>query len=381
MDDVPIISIVAHFVSVRYMQVEQVSQLATFSEGLLDYHQQCTEILKGLVETLQMKWVLYFTRYSITIRADIVFHIFTAFFHNSRRDEAASRPKLEFSPKTLADLNIDAVLPLGGSSDGLANGGRFFASQKNNHPSNTKYNNNNKNIDNNNTTTKPHHHQQTNNNNNLLNSNNNNQYNNLFSSQQNLAKTNIIHTSNITRSRIYGSQQSLSTVSNHSSTNSINNTKTPPFYQLQPHQLQHQQQSNSHNNLMQGYSQTNSNTNSHSNHLIIDNSQSPTDVWLNAWNSPPSSATTTTRNSSSSSTLDMFSAPQINNHSSQITTSSSSNFNYRTNNTINSNTTTNSTTSHQYQHTSTNSNHFSNFNSQNGLFSDPWTGEFYYLFI
>lgn len=55
MDDVPIISIVAHFVSVRYMQVEQVSQLATFSEGLLDYHQQCTEILKGLVETLQMK--------------------------------------------------------------------------------------------------------------------------------------------------------------------------------------------------------------------------------------------------------------------------------------------------------------------------------------
>lgn len=297
---------------------------------------------------------------------------------------------MEFTPKSLADLNIDAVLPLGGgngSSDGLANGGRFFATHKSNHPSNAKYNNNNKNIDNNNTTTTTKHHNQQTNNNNLLNSNNNhhninNQYNTLFSSQQNLAKTNIIQTSNITRSRIYGSQQSLSTVSNHSSTNSINNTKTPPFYQLQPHQLQHQQQSNSHNNLLQGYNQINSNnTNSHNNHLIIDNNQSPTDVWLNAWNSPPSSATTTTRNSSSSSTLDMFSAPSINNHSSQITTSSSSNFNYRINNTINSNTTTNSTTSQQYQHTSTNSNHFNNFNSQNGLFSDPWTGEFYYLFI
>lgn len=37
------------------LQVEQVSQMYTFSEGLLEYHQQCTEILKGLVETLQIK--------------------------------------------------------------------------------------------------------------------------------------------------------------------------------------------------------------------------------------------------------------------------------------------------------------------------------------
>lgn len=39
-------------------QVEQVSQMATFAEGLLEYHQQCTEILKGLVEVLQIKWGL-----------------------------------------------------------------------------------------------------------------------------------------------------------------------------------------------------------------------------------------------------------------------------------------------------------------------------------
>lgn len=36
-------------------QVEQISQLATFSEGLLEYHQQCTEILKVLVETMHEK--------------------------------------------------------------------------------------------------------------------------------------------------------------------------------------------------------------------------------------------------------------------------------------------------------------------------------------
>ncbi|KAJ4446816.1 hypothetical protein ANN_13514, partial [Periplaneta americana] len=35
--------------------VEQISQLATFAEGLLDYHQQCTEILKCLTETLLEK--------------------------------------------------------------------------------------------------------------------------------------------------------------------------------------------------------------------------------------------------------------------------------------------------------------------------------------
>lgn len=73
--------------------VEQVSQLATFAEGLLDYHQQCTEILKNLTETLLEK-----------------------------KEEAASRPKMEFVPKTLADLHIEGVL------EGGVNGGRHTPS-------------------------------------------------------------------------------------------------------------------------------------------------------------------------------------------------------------------------------------------------------------
>ncbi|KDR23418.1 Endophilin-A [Zootermopsis nevadensis] len=64
--------------------VEQISQLATFAEGLLDYHQQCTEILKSLTEIMLEK-----------------------------KDEAASRPKAEFIPKTLADLHVEGI------SDGL----------------------------------------------------------------------------------------------------------------------------------------------------------------------------------------------------------------------------------------------------------------------
>ncbi|XP_023719520.1 endophilin-A isoform X6 [Cryptotermes secundus] len=64
--------------------VELISQLATFAEGLLDYHQQCTEVLRGLTETLLEK-----------------------------KDEAASRPKAEFIPKTLADLHVEGI------SDGL----------------------------------------------------------------------------------------------------------------------------------------------------------------------------------------------------------------------------------------------------------------------
>jgi endophilin-A len=57
--------------------VEQVNQLATFAESLLDYHKQCTEILRNLVETL-----------------------------NQKREEAASRPKPEFVPKTVHDLRL-----------------------------------------------------------------------------------------------------------------------------------------------------------------------------------------------------------------------------------------------------------------------------------
>ncbi|XP_037033258.1 endophilin-A isoform X5 [Bradysia coprophila] len=68
--------------------VEQVSQMVTFAEGLYDFHQQCTEILKILVETLQQK-----------------------------REECANRPRPDFVPKTLADLNIEGY----GSTDGGMN--------------------------------------------------------------------------------------------------------------------------------------------------------------------------------------------------------------------------------------------------------------------
>uniref|UniRef100_A0A2M4BS73 Endophilin-A n=1 Tax=Anopheles marajoara TaxID=58244 RepID=A0A2M4BS73_9DIPT len=66
--------------------VEQVSQLVTFAEGMLDYHSQCSDILKVLVETL-----------------------------NEKREEAAARPKSEFVPKTLADINIEML----GSQEGM----------------------------------------------------------------------------------------------------------------------------------------------------------------------------------------------------------------------------------------------------------------------
>ncbi|XP_076389211.1 SH3 domain containing GRB2 like, endophilin-A isoform X1 [Megachile rotundata] len=73
--------------------VEQVAQLATFSEGLLEYHQQCIEILRTLTETLLEK-----------------------------KDEAANKPKMEFVPKTLADLHVDA-LP---TSDAMNGGNLTF---------------------------------------------------------------------------------------------------------------------------------------------------------------------------------------------------------------------------------------------------------------
>ncbi|XP_072938056.1 endophilin-A isoform X4 [Epargyreus clarus] len=72
--------------------VEQVAQLSFFAEGLLEYHQQCTEILQGLVSTLMEK-----------------------------KEEAVNRPKMEFVPKTLADLHIEGVHDLnneGGSRVG-----------------------------------------------------------------------------------------------------------------------------------------------------------------------------------------------------------------------------------------------------------------------
>ncbi|XP_050676170.1 endophilin-A isoform X2 [Leptidea sinapis] len=77
--------------------VEQVAQLSFFAEGLLEYHQQCTEILQGLVSTLMEK-----------------------------KEEAISRPKLEFVPKTLTDLHIEGIHDLNhgkryGSTQSLSN--------------------------------------------------------------------------------------------------------------------------------------------------------------------------------------------------------------------------------------------------------------------
>ncbi|XP_052752317.1 endophilin-A isoform X5 [Galleria mellonella] len=80
--------------------VEQVAQLSFFAEGLLEYHQQCTEILKGLVSTLMEK-----------------------------KEEAVNRPKLEFVPKTLADLHIEGI-------HDLNNGGSHTASPEHKPPSN-----------------------------------------------------------------------------------------------------------------------------------------------------------------------------------------------------------------------------------------------------
>ncbi|XP_071518240.1 endophilin-A isoform X6 [Panulirus ornatus] len=61
--------------------VEQISQLATFAENLLDYHRQCTEILEVLAGTL-----------------------------HDKKNEAASLPRPEFVPKTLSELGVADTL-------------------------------------------------------------------------------------------------------------------------------------------------------------------------------------------------------------------------------------------------------------------------------
>ncbi|XP_014275952.1 endophilin-A isoform X3 [Halyomorpha halys] len=60
--------------------VEQISQLTTFAEALVEYHRQCSEILQTVVENLHEK-----------------------------REEAVNKPKIEFVPKTLHDLNVEAM--------------------------------------------------------------------------------------------------------------------------------------------------------------------------------------------------------------------------------------------------------------------------------
>ncbi|XP_066590946.1 endophilin-A isoform X8 [Prorops nasuta] len=73
--------------------VEQVAQLATFSEALLEYYQQCTEILSTLTGTLAEKKI-----------------------------EAANRPKMEYVPKTLTDLHVEG---LSSTMTDAMNGGNF----------------------------------------------------------------------------------------------------------------------------------------------------------------------------------------------------------------------------------------------------------------
>ncbi|XP_021706198.1 endophilin-A isoform X3 [Aedes aegypti] len=137
--------------------VEQVSQLVTFAEGLLEFHSQCADILRVLVETL-----------------------------NEKREEAASRPKSEFVPKTLADLNIETL----GSQDGMNGGPHFLNPNRVNNSHHHMYSSQQ------NLSTHQH------GNSNYYSSNNNNNNNN--------------NNSNFNRNKLYGSQQSLSSLSTRS---------------------------------------------------------------------------------------------------------------------------------------------------------------------
>lgn len=147
--------------------------MVTFAEGMLEFHQQCTEILKVLVETLQEKCV---RRESETLKQDLM-----QIFVLNRKEEAESRPKLEFIPKTLQDLTLEQICE---STEAL-NGGRFAKPSSDfNRARNSK--------------------------------------NSLYSSQQNLSHNNNNNNShagsrpgstgsNFSRSKFYGSQQNLQT--------------------------------------------------------------------------------------------------------------------------------------------------------------------------
>uniref|UniRef100_A0A336M0V0 Endophilin-A n=1 Tax=Culicoides sonorensis TaxID=179676 RepID=A0A336M0V0_CULSO len=201
---------------------EQISQLASFAEALLDYHQQCIEILKNLNETMQEK-----------------------------KEESASRPRQEFVPKTLAELHIEGV------SDGY-NGGRFTSRSYSisSNSSSSSIRNSQYNINNNQSK--------------LYNSNIKNPNHHMYSSQQNLStatrytshnesNTNN-NNSNFNRNKIYGSTSNIAILQkNLGSTGfSIPNTNN-----------------NNYNNRYQ------SNSNNPVNMTNI-----PVDNWLNAWDNP-----------------------------------------------------------------------------------------------
>lgn len=229
-----------------------------------------------------------------------------------RREECANRPRSEFVPKTLADLNIDAVLH--GSAEAGINGGRFIHPSSNTHLSRINSNQSNRNV---------------------------------YSSQQNLSKTNANYHSNFSRNRIYGSQQSLS---NNSSSTSNNN------YNALNSQL-------SNNNY-------NSNSNYSNNHQYNSNNgnstaNSPTDAWLNAWNTPdlPAATPTVTIHHRQNQQTSQQHQPQHHHHN-----------HHR----------------HQqqqqpqppqpHQSSASASSHFNNYNnSKNAHYNDPWTGELSFL--
>lgn len=78
--------------------VEHISQLTQFAEALLEYHKNCTTILQALTDTLYEK-----------------------------TNEASSKPRPEFRPKTLEDLGIertsDYSLSTAGSGSAAVGGG------------------------------------------------------------------------------------------------------------------------------------------------------------------------------------------------------------------------------------------------------------------
>lgn len=236
-----------------------------------------------------------------------------------RREECANRPRSEFVPKTLADLNIDAVLH--GSAEGGMNGGRFIHPSSSSHTVSSSQSSNTH-----------------------LSRTNAGANRNVYSSQQNLSKTNSNYHSNFSRSRNYGSQQSLSNVS--SSTGASNNhhngassaAATGNHYSAQ-----------SSNNNYGGGSTT---------------ANSPTDVWLNAWNTPNSQQASSAAAASSSSAA----------------AASPSSYNYNTKAPM---ITASTTTAYRQNSSSSHLNSYNNNNSKNTHFNkDPWTGDLlFYNFI
>lgn len=109
-----------------------------------------------------------------------------------RREEAISRPKPAFVPKTLSDLNIETLSMNSGNSDGFNNnGGRF--------------------------------------------SNLNRSKANIYASHQNLStakKSNPDSIQNFNRNKLYGSQQSLSSSANpnNNNNNNYNNRNVNNYY-------------------------------------------------------------------------------------------------------------------------------------------------------